>query len=294
MTTSKLDALLYLLDDPDEIVFQKVEEELLLESENIIPILEDRWENCTDETCQSRIENIIQTLQFKKNFRDLKNWLQNAPNVANLFEAMCIISRFRYPDLSTESIETRLDKIQKSIWLEINDSLTLLEKTAVINHFLYHVHRFFVIPDEKPDPSTCFLNQMLISHKGNPYSMALFYTLLARRLEIPVRLIDFPGNPLVAVVKPDIARKTHDGSLNSDVIFYLNPSNKGSVTNHKEVDYHLRRGNYQPQERYSEPLPDSLFVRRLLEYLIQAYTHNGENDKAEEIKKMLQLFDLKL
>jgi hypothetical protein len=55
MKKNRLKALIDLLDDPDNLVFELVEKELLKESHSIIPALEKKWENSYDETCQERI-----------------------------------------------------------------------------------------------------------------------------------------------------------------------------------------------------------------------------------------------
>ncbi|NLO03443.1 MAG: hypothetical protein GX126_14180, partial [Bacteroidales bacterium] len=66
MNTKKrrLEALINLLDDPDHQVYETVEKELLKQNHKIIPALEDKWETSFDETCQDRIENLIQNLHF--------------------------------------------------------------------------------------------------------------------------------------------------------------------------------------------------------------------------------------
>ena len=72
MKTSRLKALINLLDDPDHLVFHTVRDELLKTRENIIPVLEEKWEESYDEFFQERIENIIHVVQFKKTTSLLK------------------------------------------------------------------------------------------------------------------------------------------------------------------------------------------------------------------------------
>jgi hypothetical protein len=82
----------------------------------------------------------------------------------------------------------------------------------------------------------------------------------------------------------------HGGAQNSDVLFYLNPANKGAVTGRKEIEYHLNRNNYTPIESYIEPKSDVLFVQRLLESLQESYKSVGFTEKEEKIKHLLELF----
>ena len=48
MKKRRLNALIDLLDDPDSTVYEAVEKELLKESDEIIPVLEEKWESSFD------------------------------------------------------------------------------------------------------------------------------------------------------------------------------------------------------------------------------------------------------
>lgn len=290
MEYSKLNALINLLDDPDNTVFGMVEQELLKENDGIIPMLEKKWESSFNENCQDRIENIIQNLQHKKTLAKLDRWLNTSTKQQDLLEGFAIVDRFQYPDLNLQNIQLKLENIRKSIWLELNNSLTLLEKTTILNHFLFNINGYSVNHSNPHSPQNCFLNQLIDTKKGNSISISIFYTLLARQLELPAYLIDFPKNPLVAIVDPQLAEKVHGNSQNSDVLFYLNPSNKGAVTGRKEIEYHLSKNNYSLIENYTEPKSDVLFVQRLLESLEESYRSIAFTEKEEKIQQLLQLF----
>ncbi|HDR52886.1 MAG TPA: hypothetical protein ENN90_14910 [Mariniphaga anaerophila] len=290
MDKSRLKALIDLLDDPDNLVFETVEQELLKEDDAIIPELEEKWEASFDETSQERIENLIQDLQFKKTRNMLYNWLSS--NKADLLEGFLIIDRFQYPDVNGDVVFQKIEKIKNTVWLELNDSLTLLEKTTILNHFLFNVHGFSINHSNLKSPQNCYLNQLLDTKKGNPVSLSLLYTILARKLGLPVFFIDFPKNPLVAVVDSDLARKVHGNKSKSDVLFYINPSNKGSIASRKEVNYHLKKYKFTPENKFSEPQPDRLLFQRLLELLRDSFRAVGFVEKEARTEQLLQLFDV--
>jgi regulator of sirC expression with transglutaminase-like and TPR domain len=288
MNRTRLKALIALLDDPDELVFESVERELLKESHTIIPALEEKWELSYDETSQERIENLIQDLQFKKTKSHLTHWIHSEEH--DLLEGYLAIDRIQYPDVNHEAIRLKIAKIKNEVWLELNDSLTLLEKTTVLNHFLFNIHGFSINHQNMKSPQNCYLNQMVDTKKGNPVSLSIFYTILARQLGLPVYFTDFPKNPLVAVVDGELARKVHGKNTKSDVLFYINPSNKGSIASRKEVKYHLKKNNYKPEEKYAEPRPDKLFIRRLLESLREAFQAVGFTEKQNRVAELMRLF----
>lgn len=286
----KLNALIGLLDDPDLTVFQLVEKELLKETDEIIPVLEQKWENSLDGNCQERIENIIQNLQFKETFRLLHEWISEVDENRDLLTGFLTIDRLQYPDVNVLGIQAKLENIRKKIWLELNNSLTLLEKTTIVNHFLFNVNEFAINFKNIHSPQNCFLNQVLDTRKGNPVSLAIFYIIMARMLDLPARFIDFPKNPLVAIVDAKLARKVHGQNSESDVVFYVNPSNRGSITSIKEIEYHLRTNNFSPLQNYTEPKPDVLLIKLLIETLERSYQSVNFTDKKERIHELLTLF----
>ncbi|GAB1453052.1 hypothetical protein MASR2M47_31080 [Draconibacterium sp.] len=290
MTNQKLDALIELLDDPDLTVFELVEKELLKETDKIIPKLEQKWESSFDAFCQERIENIIQNLQFKETARLLKQWLKTDSEVRDLLTGFLIIDRFQYPDVNPLNIRLKLENIRKKIWLELNNSLTLLEKITILNHFLFNLNDFSINFKNIHSPQNCFLNQMLDTKKGNPVSISIFYTIMARMLDLPAQFIDFPKNPLVAIVDAKLARKVHGSGVKSDVLFYINPSNKGSITSIKEIEYHLRTNNYLPLHHYTEPKSDINFLKLLVESLELSYQSVNFIDKKDRVKQLFRLF----
>lgn len=290
MTNSKLGALIDLLDDPDLTVFEVVQQELLKETDKIIPFLEQKWESIFDGDCQERIENIIQNLQFKETVRLLEEWLVSDADERDLLTGFIIIDRLQYPDLNQINIRLKIENIRKKVWLELNNSLTLLEKITILNHFLFNLNEFSINFKNIHSPQNCFLNQMLDTKKGNPVSISIFYTIIARMLDIPAQFIDFPKNPLVAIVDAQLARKVHGSGVQSDVLFYINPSNKGSITSIKEIEYHLRTNNYQPLCQYTEPKSDVEFIKLLVETLELSYQSVNFTDKKERIQKLLDLF----
>jgi len=292
MKKTKLEALFNLLEDPDETVFGMVQQELLSVDVDIIPDLEKKWESSFDELYQERIENIIQNLQFKETTSRLRLWLNRSENERSLLNGFCHVDRFQYPDLNPLYIQMKVENLRKAIWLELSNSLTLLEKITILNHFLFNLNGFSINLSNPHSPQNCFLNQVIDTRKGNPVSLSIFYTIMARQLELPAQLVDFPKNPLVAIVDAKLAKKVHGSSQDSDVLFYINPSNKGAITSRKEIEYHLKKNEYLPLHEYSEPKSDVLFVKRLLESIQESYQTVGFTEKEDKIEELLSLIEV--
>lgn len=286
----KTQALLSLLDDPDLAVYEVVEQELQKEPATIIPVLENIWENTFDEIFQHRIENLIQRLQFRENYKKLKKW-SGLPE-PDLLEGFILASRYHYPDLNDDRIERKIEEIRRRVWVELNNSLTSLEKITVLNHVFFNDFGFMVDHENQYAPKNCFINQILETGKGNTISMALLYTIVANKLDLPVKFIDIPKSPLLSYVDRKIASKVHPAGVETDVLFYINPANKGSITGRRELEFQLRRSGIEPLRRFFEASSSRCFLTRLLEYTEKSYELNGFTEKTADIHQMIDILNL--
>lgn len=284
MRDTKLDALIKLLDDPDDSVFSYVLEELKKEGVSLVDQLEQIWETSLDDLVQKRIEGIIQEIQLKDTKERIEKWANQ--DSLDLFEGFFLISRHQYPEIKLKSIQNQLDKIRKDIWLEFRNSLTSLEKIAILNHILYDHYKFKVDFFNPDSPHNCYLNRILETKKCNPVSIAILYTLIARSLSLPVYYIDFEKNPLVAYFDKDISKLVHGEDINHSVIFYINPSNKGAIIGPKEVDYIQNTSDETDRQKLTEPCPDRIIIKRLIEKLLMAYSEMGIQDKVNYLKEI--------
>lgn len=287
MNELKLDSLIKLLDDPDDSVFTLVLVEILKEDVSIVDRLEHIWETSFEELVQQRIEFIIQQIQLKDTKEKIKNWASQ--ETLDLFEGIFLISRYQYPDLKLKSIQIQLEKIRKDIWLEFKNSLTSLEKITILNHIFFDHYKFKIDRDNTELPQNSYINRVLDTRKGNTISITIIYTLIARSLNLPVHYIDFDDNPLVGYFDKDIAQLVNEEDNNSQILFYINPSNKGAIIGPKEVDY-MRQSAYANEPNHQpEPCSDRIIIKRLVEKLSNDYKQAGSLEKVNYLKEIAEI-----
>lgn len=287
MKDKKLDSLINLLDDPDDSVFNLVREEILKLDISVVDQLEQIRETSLDDLVQKRIEFIIQQIQLHDTRKKIKNWA-NQP-LLDLFEGFFLISRHQYPEIKLKSIQVQLDKIRKDIWLEFRNSLTSLEKITILNHIFFDHYRFSVDRINPDSPQHCYINQVLEFRKGNPVSITIIYTLIARSLDLPVHYIDFKNNPLVGYFDQDMARLAHGENQVNPVLFYINPSNSGAIIGPRELDYIQNTTELTDKTKLAEPCPDRIILKRLIEKLIQSYDQQGASEKANYLNEIADI-----
>jgi len=284
MNELKLDSLIALLDDPDDSVFDLVLEEIIKEDISIVDRLEHIWETSFEKLVQKRIEFIIQQIQLKDTKEKIRNWANQ--ETLDLFEGIFLISRYQYPELKLKSVQVQLEKIRKDIWIEFRNSLTSLEKITILNHIFFDHYKFKINRDNIDSPQNCYINRVLDTRKGNPISITILYTLVARSLNLPVHYIDFDNNPLVGYFDKDIAQLVN-GEDNSHILFYVNPSNKGAIIGPKEVDYIQHFADIHKHR--PEPCPDRIIIKRLIEQLSNDYQQAGSLEKVNYLKEITEI-----
>jgi regulator of sirC expression with transglutaminase-like and TPR domain len=286
LSNKDLNALINLLDDPDDNIFSTVKGKLLDLGEKVIPVLESAWETSFNPLLQSRIENIIHKIQFEKIFEALAAWKKSRSG--DLWEGAMLVARYQYPDLKEDKLVKQLQIIRQDVWLELNENLTALEKIKVINHILFDVHRYGGNTENYHAPENSFLNKVIENKKGNPLSLSIMYLLIARQLSLPVYGINLPEHFVLAYIDD---HEDAEGSWEDRILFYVNPFSKGAVFSRKEIDMFLKQLNIAPEKSYYTPCNNIHIVQRLLRNLISAYTRSGNSEKVEEMEELMKVLE---
>ncbi|HET8964281.1 MAG TPA: transglutaminase-like domain-containing protein [Chitinophagales bacterium] len=287
MNKNEINALISLLDDPDEGIFKHVSSKFLSLGQEIIPVLEDAWEHSFDTLIQNRIENIIHQIQFDIIKADLKKWAH--PDRQNLLEGALLIARYQYPDIDASRIKKQINQIKHDVWLELNENLTGLEKVKIINHILFDVHNFSGNTTNYHAPQNSYINNVLESKKGNPLLLSIIYTIIAQNLDIPIYGVNLPEHFILCYMDVEhMGVPTQEGNEGGNVLFYINPFSKGAVFGSKEIDAFLKQLNLSPMALFYEPCSNLEIIKRLMRNLISSYEKLGYPDKSDELRELLQ------
>lgn len=276
---AEINALVRLLDDPDEEVYQHVEKKLFEYGGEAIRFLESAWEQSFDSLLQERIENIVHQIQFQTVKEDLKLWYLSG--AFDLLQGALIINRYQYPDLDEQKIIIQLEEIKREIWLGLQYEMSSLEKVKLVNHVLYNQYGFGGNTKNHLDPQNSYLSQVLESKKGNQISLAIIYSTLAQKLDLPVYGINLPQHFILGYVD----ESKQDGNENG-VLFYINAFNRGNIFGKHDVDQFLRQLNLQAMPEYYKPCTNTDVIRRVLRNLISAYENAGATEKVKELNEL--------
>ncbi|MBN1157980.1 MAG: transglutaminase family protein [Bacteroidales bacterium] len=285
MERKELIAMISLLDDNDNEIINAITQSLLGKGSDIIPELERAWEAALDDKIQERLGNLIQEIQFAALKEDLKRWVHTGS--ANILEGAFYVAKFNFPDISFDSVDLCIENIRKDVWLEINDNLTALEKVKIINFIMFQIHKFGRNPVSFHAPQNSYINQVIESRKGNPVSLAIVYLSVAWKLGLPIYGVNLPKNFLIAY--KDEYRQYDAQDQSEDILFYINPFNKGAVLGRREIDYFITQQQLEPLQSYYEPCSNRDIIIRLINDLIVAYEKLGNIRKIEKLRELLSI-----
>ncbi len=285
---SKIKALIHLLEDPDSRIYDSISHNLMDLGPDIIPELEEAWEQSTDTLKQRRLENLIQEIQSLTVLKSMNSWIEDSQS---LVKGAFLVAKYQYPDLNFQDLDKKIANISKDAWLELNKNLTALENTRVLNTIFFKNLKFGGNVTNFYAPQNNFLNLVLETKKGNPISLGILYSIIANRLGLPVYGINLPKNFLLAYIDPyaseGMAPYTED-----QVLFYINPFRKGAVLNKSDIENFLRTQKTEIKESYFVPNSNQEIIKNLIKNIVGSYQSLGYEDKVKRYQALLDIFVL--
>ncbi len=272
MTESELKALVSLLDDEDKQISSHVQEKILSLGTDAIPFLEKEWESNLNPDVQSRIEELIHTLQYELVRERLKKWYASPDQ--DLLTGMWILATYQYPDIELEKLKQEIEKIYYDTWIEFRPDLYAYDQVKVINSVIFSKLKFGANTKNFHSPGNSMINVVLETHKGNPITLCVIYMLIAQKLKLPVQGVNLP-NLFILTYKDD----NHQ--------FYINAFNRGLIFSKQDIENYIHELHLVPQQSFFEPCTSLEIVRRALRNLVMSFEKMGEHTKADEVKVLL-------
>ena len=221
LTSESIQALINLLDDPDEEIVSHVQNKIRSIGLSVIPFLESAWENqAISQIHQVRIEQITHEIQFSSIKVELENWIKSKE--FDLIEAWIILSKWHYPGIDELTIRSKIDVIRQDIWMEINDKQTAFEKVKILNKIFYTRYLFKGDHKNYHSPLNSFINTVLETKHGNPLSLSILYSTIAQSLNIPIYGVNLPNHFILAYMDENRVNQLIGNNTNSGVFFYIN------------------------------------------------------------------------
>lgn len=284
----EINALLHLIDDPDEEVFGAVSNRIIDFGKGIIPNLENLWENTVSEDVQVRIELLIHRLHYRDLTEEIGLWSKNVHH--DLLTGALLVARFQYPEMVTTQVYQDIEKLRRNIWLELNTYLTPLEQVNVLTSILYNYFSIKGTEVAYQQPEEFLINKQLESKRGNAIANGILYLILSELLDIPVRAINIPRQFVLSYFRSDYDFTRHTENFMYKSEFFIDPIS-GQVFTHKDVETYFKRINVPPVTSYFKPLSNKRIIQVLLEEFSKCFLEEKDQYKSVELLALASLLD---
>ena len=279
---NEVKSLIRLLDDPDGEIYAHVHGKLLSLGSEAVEYLESAWEEAFDPIQQERIANLVHEIQFGIVKKDLQLWHQGG--AFDLLQGVLIINRYQYPDLDEQKVINQVEAIKRDIWIQMMNESSPPEQIKLINHVFYSIYGFSGNTTNHLDPQNSYLSQVLETKKGNQISLAIIYSIIAQKLDIPVYGVNLPKYFILAYMD-----ESQQSEFDGGVLFYINAFNKGFIFGRRDVDMFLKQLDLKSDKQFYEPCSNTEIIKRVLRNLIGSYEHLSAVDKVAELNELLEI-----
>ncbi len=189
-----------------------------------------------------------------------------------LFDTALLIARDEYPALDAGAYDVLVASYVDALREEVDRLDGKPRKIAAINRFLFDEQGFAGDAEDYYDPRNSYLNDVFDRRLGIPLSLALVQMEVARRLDVPLDGVSFPGHFLVRL-------PVDDG------ILVMDPFNRGRTLDADELKQRARPhlGGQTPDDRLLlqilSPASHRAILMRMLRNLKALYAEKEDWEK---------------
>ena len=277
-----------LLEDPDEEVYRSLSQRILAHGTSAIPLLEKECLEAKSRDHYDRINQLLSELRFRKTLSNLKEWL-SADN-SDLIDGLLFTNQVLDPDVKIDIILKQIDKIHNEIWLELSNRLTALEKSRIINHILFSKYGFKIKWNKPGKIKTTSLSNLLSEKSGTEDSVFALYSIIARKLGLPIFGVNIPGISLLTYLDLPLTPKPGFEPSNAATFFFIHPAEKGRLYSLEEVRNFI--GKIYPEFKNKEikAYNDKKLVKHYLRHLAMNNRSMGKFEIEGKLKELLNLW----
>jgi hypothetical protein len=283
----EINALLTLIDDPDEEVYETVEKRLMTYGNLMIPQLENLWENTISEAVQDRIEMIIHRIHFSDLKGEMSQWLKDDKD---LLHGALLVAKYQYPDLPNVKTLQEIERMRRNLWLEMNNFITPIEQIKIIESILYNFYKMQGSEINYSKPEDFAIHKVIERKKGNAITNGILYMVLAELLDIPIKIIRIPRQFVLGYFSPQILfnQSFDEGNIADQVKFFIDP-NSGIGFSHKDINQYFKRIGVTPVNSYFKPLSNKGVIKILIEEFANCFNKPESLYKQHELKELCQM-----
>lgn len=285
INTQEIEALIALLDDSDDVVFNSVQEKIIMLGVSTIPFLQNGFDNSTDELQKERLASLLDVFKLQKLNYEIMNWSKNETH--GLLNGLITIAQFGYPNLDVNQIKSTINELAKEIEPKIVGKSNY-EIMQEMNKVILDKHSFGANFKNYSGVNNSFINKVIDDKVGNPIMLCMIYLLVAKKLKINLIGINSPKHFLLAITKSKSDEVAfYNDELITQVDYYIDPFNKGNFYGIEKFDKMLNEINFNLNDKVFLPATNLDIIKRVMNNLIYALHTTGEKKSAKDLLKIV-------
>lgn len=283
---TKIEALIRLLEDPNNQVFEQVKNELIKIGDEALSSLEmAAQKNSFGDEFNERVVLLINEIQRNVLKDELIQWINSEEK--DLLLGSIIVSKHHDTYLEDSLVYDAIQSLRRAIWLEFNDYQTSFEQIKIFNRIFFGVFQFKCLNKESYSPDEIDISKVLESKQGAPLTIGLIYSIIAQSLDLPVYGVNLPNSFVLAFMDYNQSNFIINQQNDFGVLFYINPKALGDILDAREIDEFLSSRNLNPNRSHFEPCSNSSLIKRMIEDLMISFQHIGDDRKASDLNELI-------
>ena len=284
----EIQALLKLIDDPDQIVYETVSNKLISFGKDIIPNLENYSETIVNTELQDKIDGLISRLHFADTKEAFIKW---STGDADLLAGCLLLSKYVHPEMNDTNIFKEIEKLRRNIWLEMNSYLTPMEQINVICSIVYNYYKQKGIEINYDNTDGFILNKTLELRMGNAFGNGTLFLILCDLLDVPVYAINIPKQFILAYFDKHHDVLNPESHSTNKIKFYIDPVN-GQMYSHIDVENYFKKMSLPPTATFFRPIANKSIILILLSQLKKCFEIDAQYLKIQEINLLIEILDV--
>jgi regulator of sirC expression with transglutaminase-like and TPR domain len=272
-TPERQKALLTLLADEDDRVYQAIRTELLAAGEKSAGWLREHTLH-PDPAIRRRVLEFLNEFDAERNDNAFILFCLSAGENLDLEEGVWRFVHTAYPDANVLAYQAQLDQWAEAIRENFHDTPTGADKLRAINEFLYGELAFRGNSDALSDPQASYLNRVIDRRLGIPISLCCVYMFVARRLGMAMSGIGMPGHFLCRYQTP---LEEH----------FVDAFHGGLLMSRAEARKRLAHYNLENDDRLLMPISTRRTLQRMVSNVHLVYKERNDEAAAERLQRHL-------
>ncbi len=271
LSESQRTALLTLLGDEDQAVYQTVREKILSCGEMALGWLQPHLLS-REPLFRRRVQEIVEHLARQTADTRFLAFCVSQGEDLDTEQGVWLLSQTRYPDAHAIAYQAVLDAYAADLRDRIDLGAPARQILGIFNQYLFEELGFRGNELDYYHPDNSYLNRVMDFRTGNPLSLCLIYLFLGWRLKLPLTGIGLPGHFLCRYQ-----------SSTSEI--YIDAFNRGRLLTRADCVRYLVQTSQGLQDGFLTPMRPRRILLRICSNLHQVYLQLKDTREAERLKR---------